>query len=90
MAFFKRQSLFASAEWITSRISTSDSEFLIRKKPKYDYIYLLFDKRFFVFEINTNYIIRAVKPSSRIVLELTNILAKLFSSKEVYQVKTSK
>ncbi len=47
----KRQSLFASAEWITSRISASDSEFLIRKKSKFDYIKLLFDKRFSVFEI---------------------------------------
>ena len=82
----KNQNLLVLAEWETERIGTHNSEFLIRKKTKTDFIKLMFNKSLSKFNIYDKYIIETENNKSQLISKLTKILEPLFKSKEIYKI----
>ena len=80
----KHQNLLVLAEWETKRAGTHNSEFLIRKKTKTDFIKLMFNKSLSKFNIYDKYIIESEKNKSQLISKLTKILEPLFKSGEIY------
>ncbi|WP_452219035.1 hypothetical protein [Lacinutrix undariae] len=83
----KYQNLLVLAEWQTKMIGTGNSDFIIRKKTKTDFIKLWFSSRVSKFNVYHKYIIKSQNNTSELISKLTKILAPLFESKEIYSVE---
>jgi hypothetical protein len=80
----KHQNLLVLAEWETKRAGTYNSEFLIRKKTKTDFIKKIFNKSLSKFNIYDKYIIESENNKSQLISQLNKILEPLFKSEEIY------
>ena len=82
----KKQSLFVSVDWKTRRLSTSNSDFIIRKKSFSDIFKLQFNKKLSILNPNREYVIESENNTSKLSSKLISILKNLFLSKEIYQI----
>lgn len=83
----EKQNLLVLAEWETDRIGTQNSEFNIRRKTIFDFIKLKLFKDLSKLGLNDNYVLQSQMRDSQFILNLTKILAELFSSKEIYRIE---
>jgi len=82
----KHQNLLELAEWKTERIGTHNSEFLIRKKKRTDFIKSMFNNSISKFDIYENYRIESKNNKIQLISKLTQILREQFDSGEVYEI----
>ena len=82
----KKQSLLTMAEWKTERKGTHNSEFLIRKKTRTDFIKLMLNKSLSTFDNYDKYVIESENNKSQLASKLTKIFEPLFKSGEIYTI----
>jgi hypothetical protein len=82
----KRQSLLALAEWETQRKGTHNSEFLIRKRTRTDFLKKIINNSLLEFELSNKYIIETKGNKPQLISKLTDILKSLFLSGEIYKI----
>ena len=82
----KRQGLFVSVAWKTKRISSSVSNFSIRKKKLLDNLKIITNQNLSLLWINKKYVIESSNNKSKLIHNLLSILENLFHSEEIYQI----
>ena len=82
----RRQNLIVTAEWITKRIGSHNSEFCIRRKTRYDFIKFMVNNSISKFEQYDNYVIESNGIKNQLNSKLTKTLENLFKSGEVYTI----
>lgn len=80
------QSLLVLAEWETERKGTHNSEFLIRKKTRFDFFRIPLSKSLSTLDVSNKYVIKAKGSKPKLLTELIGILKNLFVSEEIYKV----
>ncbi|WP_298549219.1 hypothetical protein [uncultured Aquimarina sp.] len=83
----KKQSLLVLAEWETERKGTHNSEFIIRKKSRTDFLKKLLSKSLSELDISKKYIIEINNKKPKLIFKLTEILKSLFQSGEIYRIE---
>lgn len=85
----KYQNLLTLAEWKTEKASY-DSGFLIRRKTLNDRFMIMFSPSYRRLEVSKRYVLISKAKKARSILNLTNRLAPLLRSGEVYKIQNKK
>lgn len=83
----KYQSLLVLAERETERKETHNSEFIIRRKIRADFLKKLVNKSLSELDISKNYILEIKNTKPKLISNLMEILKSLFQSGEIYKIE---
>lgn len=86
----KKQGLLVLSEWETERKSQQNSNFLIRKRKRLDFIRLLLNSSLSKLEVSNSYLVKQKKESSLLLTSLISCLSPLFITGEIYRVSLKK
>lgn len=81
------QNLLVLAQWKTLIKDTNNSEFIIRKKARGDFLKKIVDKSLTEFELTDKYILEVKGEKPKLITHLTDVLENLFLSGEIYRIE---
>ncbi|QNK78340.1 hypothetical protein H7F37_04435 [Winogradskyella sp. PAMC22761] len=83
----KYQSLLVLAEWETERKGTHNSEFIIRRKTRTDFLKKMVKKSLSELDFSKKYMLEIKNEKPKLIFKLTEILKPLFQSGEIYKIE---